>query len=123
MRCSLENVMANVKKHGEISCCKFFPGLVEDTLPKSDFEYSLAFIDVDLRDTAKECIRHIWPRLSGKYLFSHEMWFKDYVEAITDRDWWIKNLGEEPPVLIGAENGLSSGACDLGYFSRLGNAK
>lgn len=116
MSCSLEEVQENVKQWGEISCCRFFPGKVQDTLPKIDSKPSLVFMDVDLRDAALTCLKYLWPKLEGKYFFTHEMWFEDYVKTITNKEWWRENIGEEPPELFGAENGLGDHANDLGYF-------
>jgi len=74
---------------------------------------------VDLRDAARTCIEYPWPRLEGKYFSTHEMWFKDYVEAITNRKWWLENVGEAPPELVGAETGINERADDLGYFLKI----
>ena len=116
MSCGLEEVMKNVKEHGEISVCQFFPGTVQETLPEIKFNPSLVFMDIDLREAARTCLKYLWPKLEGKYFFTHEMWFEDYVNAITDREWWLENIKEEPPKLTGAETGLNNEANDLGYF-------
>lgn len=118
MAVSLENVTNNVRNHGKIERCKFIPGLFCDTLHAVDIYPALVFIDVDLVQSARDCLAYFWPRLKGNYFFTHEMWFKNYVEGITDKKWWNETLNCNPPELVGARYGLGPGADDLGYFSR-----
>ena len=115
-RGSLSVVNSNVSKYGSLENCVFVKGLFKDTLPNIDIKPALVFIDVDLIDSARDCIKYLWPKLTGKYFFTHEMWFESYVNAITDKDWWQTTMNSHPPKLYGAEYGIHPSANDLGYF-------
>ena len=113
---TLNAVKSNVSKYGSIENCVFVPGFFKDTLPNIDIKPALIFIDVDLIDSARDCIKHLWPKLAGQYFFTHEMWFESYVNAITDNNWWESTMNSPAPKLYGAEHGINPSANDLGYF-------
>ena len=119
----LEEVKENVSRFGAIGVCEFVKGYFEDTLGGLDGRCALIFLDVDLHESLKTCLKQLWPRLEeyGE-LFTHEAQQLDYVARFFDREWWRTELGEDPPGLIGAGCGLPMGVgcgSGLGYVVKL----
>jgi len=122
-RGDLEEVRENVRKYGAISCCEFVKGYFQDTLPGLTGRYAFIFLDVDLHESLRTCLVHLWPRLETYgVLFTHEAQQLDYVARFFDRAWWQETFGEEPPGLIGAGSGIPTGigrGSGLGYTVKL----
>lgn len=116
----LDEVKHNISRFGNINVCKFIKGYYENTLSELKGPYVLAFIDVDLLKSLKECLISLWPRLiNGSYLFSHEAEDLHYTSLFFDKKWWKDNLNSEPPGFVGAGTGLPLG---VGKGSALGYA-
>lgn len=120
---ALDEVKANVSRYGAIGVCEFVKGYFEDTLGGLSGRYAFIFLDVDLHESLKTCLKHLWPRLEeyGE-LFTHEAQQLDYVARFFDRQWWQEELGQDPPGLIGAGCGVPVGlgeGCGLGYIVKL----
>jgi predicted O-methyltransferase YrrM len=116
---SLEEVQRNVARVGELSVCTFVKGWFSDTLPTLDVSPAFVFTDVDYVSSARDCLRHLWPRLRpGGVWFTHEAMFLTYVEGIMDPAFWLNELSEAPPVLIGGGSGLSAAAPSIAYFRK-----
>ena len=114
----LERVKSNVEKYGEISVCEFYKGWFKDTLTPGNLpdRIAMAFTDVDLPDSARECLTAIWPRMTERAVyFSHDAVFIKVLLTIMDEKLWREELGEFPPVLFGAGSGLSHSARHLGF--------
>lgn len=104
---SLETVKANVSKHGDLSVCHFYQGYFDATLPAFREKIAVAFCDVDLIDSLKTCIRHLWPLLSnGGTFLTHEAHHLEVGKLFYDDVWWRDNLSQAAPGLIGAGSGL-----------------
>ena len=115
----LSQVKKNIKKYGEISVCNFYKGWFNETLNEKNLpnKISFAFIDVDLANSARECLKAIWPRISeGGIYFSHDVAYINVLKSILDEDLWIKIFKEFPPILFGAGYGLSNSSPHLGFF-------
>jgi len=116
----LDEVKHNIGRYGKISVCEFVKGYYEQTLNQLQGSYVLAFLDVDLHKSLKECLTSLWPRLvNGSYLFSHEAQDIAFTFLFFDKKWWEENLKCEPPGFVGAGTGLPSG---IGEGSGLGYA-
>jgi hypothetical protein len=103
---SLEEVRNNVEKHGEISVCEFVKGFFENTLPNFKERPAAIFMDVDYIESARTVIKHLWPKLrAGGYLFSHEALVADFIKGLSNSKWWQKELGHDPPLILGAGYG------------------
>ena len=114
----LGEVKRNINKLGKIDVCEFVKGYYSDTLNKLDGSYVLAFVDVDLYKSLRECLVSLWPRLvNGAYFFSHEAQDIAYTSLFFDKKWWEVNLDCEPPGFVGAGTGLPLG---IGQDSGLG---
>lgn len=103
---SLEEVKKNVSEFGNREICKFIKGYFEDTLPNFNVKPACIFMDVDYIESARTVIKFLWPKLlPGGLFFSHESGVLDFIKAITDQDWWKKELNQPPPLLYGAGYG------------------
>jgi O-methyltransferase len=103
----LEEVRANVIRHGKAEVCFFHPGFFAESMSDFSMDCLLAFVDVDLRSSLEDCVRAIWPRLvDGGRFFIHEAEHREIVELFYDRDWWRDELGVDAPGLIGGGTGL-----------------
>ena len=70
---TLAEVRANVDQYGEIATCTFIKGWFHETLPQFHTPVVAAFVDVDLRDSVKTCLEHLYPLLiPGGSIFSHD---------------------------------------------------
>lgn len=103
----LELVRENVRRHGEIEACDFVKGYFDQTLHTLNGAYVLGFLDVDLVDSLKPCIREIWPRLPERSrLYVHEARSLALVGLFFEPEWWQSELGQKPPGFIGGGTGL-----------------
>lgn len=115
----IDVVRRNVEKFGNISVCRFHKGWFSSTLVNVNLPgtIAMAFVDVDLADSARECLLALWPRLpQGGLYFSHDVAFVKVLQAILDRKLWLETLREFPPILFGAGFGLVDGSPHLGFF-------
>lgn len=117
---SYEEVKQNVKKFGNVNVSTFAKGLFADTLPKFKQTPVFIFLDVDLAESLKDCIKNLWPKLKKSgYLFTHEAQHQEIAEVFYDNIWWKRNLKTIPPCLIGAGNGLGLVPTSSGFKSDL----
>jgi len=116
----LARVSANVERLGAAGCVTFVPGWFDETLPRFQAQgLDVVFIDVDLEQSIRTCIEHLYPRLSpGGYFFTHEAHLPTTVKVFTDRTFWLERCGTEPPRFVGAGTGLGLGKEWLGYVRR-----
>lgn len=112
---SFEEVVQNINDFGSLKSCRFVKGLIEHTLPDFDENPSFVFIDVDIVETAQFIIKHLWHKLQGHLLYTHESCIKDYMNRIMDENWWHKNLECDPPqlgsALFNSGYSLENSAC------------
>ena len=116
---SLEIVAGNVQRFGERDVCTFVKGWFADTLTDANLPQSiaLAFTDVDIPSSARECLMAIWPRLMerGVY-FSHDVGFIKVLKELTDDRLWRDVLREPVPMVLGAGYGLGDTSRMLGFM-------
>lgn len=104
---SLNTVQANIEAFGCIDVCRFVPGCFSDTLPNLDINPALVSIDVDLIESGRECLKWLWPRLSGRRFFTHEAFNRTYMDGLLDSDFWQVTFGEPVPEVAGDGTGLN----------------
>jgi hypothetical protein len=118
-RGALDEVKENVRRYGCLDVCEFVPGFFQQSLPDLDIRPAFVFIDVDYASSARECLKHLWPRLEPEGLwFTHEATFPQYLSDILDAEFWQLNFGECPPVLMGGGSGLALNAASIAYFRK-----
>ena len=115
---TLDEVKANITRHGDIGCCEFVKGWFCETLPNLDRQIVLAFLDVDLEASLDTCVRNIWPRLvEDGYVFIDEYCGTDYCALFYSERYWETHFDRTPPGLIGAGSGLALGEYYIGPWS------
>jgi hypothetical protein len=123
-RGTVDEVRENISTWGEIGVCSFVKGFYSDTLPQTALTPAFVFMDVDLIESARTCMKALWPRLQpGGVFFTHEAGVATFLEGLLDPAWWHANLASCPPMLIGAGYGHGPQAKHLGYFLKNGAAK
>jgi len=103
---------------GNRACCTFVPGWFSETLRGYTGSAALVLMDVDLIESARDCLRHLWPRLTGPSFFTHEAIHETYMEGILDAQWWQETLGCGPPETDGVATGLHPAADCLAALRR-----
>lgn len=70
---TLDEVRRNVRRYGRIQTCVFERGWFRDTLQRLTGPVAVAFVDVDLAQSTREVLAHVWPLLSpGGIVFLHD---------------------------------------------------
>jgi len=116
---SLDDVRENIGKFGELSVCRFVKGwfsetLTDENLPK---RVALAFADVDLANSARDCMVAIWPRLSEKGIYAtHDTAYIKVLQELYRPELWRNTFKSTPPILFGAGYGLCDSSPHLGYM-------
>ncbi len=119
---TLDEVRGSVTRYGAIEVCNFHRGYFESTLPGFEQPCVFVFADVDLRGSLEDCVRHLWPQLTdGASFFTHEATHMEIAGLFFERDWW-RELGFQPPGLVGAGTGLGLIPRAGGFGSPLGYA-
>lgn len=114
---TFEEVSANVTRFGAVAVCQFVKGYYCDTLPRLEISPALVFMDVDLIESARDCVRHFWRRIiAGGQFFTHEAGGLTFVRGLLNPHWWHREFGECPPVLFGAGYGYGPLAQNLAYL-------
>lgn len=121
---ALEEVRANITRYGNIAVCEFIKGYFEQTFPSLHSRtFVFIFLDVDLNESLKTCLRFLWPLLKEKcLLFSHEAQDMAFISLFFDDGWWQHELGMRAPSFIGAGTGLPLGigkGSSIGYTEKI----
>jgi hypothetical protein len=107
-----------VQRFGEIDVCHFTKGWFAETLTSLNLpdRVAMAFTDVDIASSARDCIIAVWPRLQhGGVFASHDVAYIKVMQTLYDRGLWTDVLKDFPPVFFGAGFGLGDFAPHLGY--------
>jgi hypothetical protein len=118
----LEEVKGNVARFGDLSVCQFVPGFFSESLKSLTGPFVLAFLDVDLVSSMRDCIRHIWPLVAdGGLVFTDDSLDMEVVRVWFDDNWWRETLGERSPGYVGSGCGLplAPDSSSLGYARKL----
>lgn len=110
-------VEANVRRFGAVSVCSFIEGWFENTLTPSNlaFEIGLAFVDVDIPSSARQCFDILWPRLPAKGVFvTHDTAYLKVLKEFMVSDAWDRT--GTPPLIIGSGFGLGDTAPHVGFM-------
>jgi O-methyltransferase len=118
-RGTLDEVRRNVARWGVLEACEFVPGDFSETLPTFAGEPALVFMDVDLIESARTCLRLLWPILrEGGRFFTHEAGVETFLDGVLDPIWWHSALKQCPPVLYGAGYRFGPHAANLAYLKK-----
>ncbi|HLH83358.1 MAG TPA: TylF/MycF/NovP-related O-methyltransferase [Trebonia sp.] len=118
-----EVVERNVSRFGDISVCEFRAGYYDKTMSDVSEPVVMAFLDVDLIDSLKPCLKGLWPNLQpGCRIYTHEARNLPLVAVYFDQTWWRRELNEDAPGFVGSGVGLPL-AADAYLGSELGYAQ
>ncbi|MDF1586066.1 TylF/MycF/NovP-related O-methyltransferase [Marinimicrococcus flavescens] len=121
---SLGLVKSNLERYGNLEVCDFRVGFFDKTMAGLDRDVVMAFLDVDLIDSLKPCLRGIWPRLAqGCRVYVHEARNIPLVALFFDASWWRQTLGQDAPGFVGSGVGLPLAVAthwgsELGYAQK-----
>jgi O-methyltransferase len=117
----MEEVRENIRKYGDIGVCEFVPGVFSTSLDALSMPVVFAFLDVNLVDSMKDCLRHIWPLMvEGGVIYSNDATDSGIVRLCFDEDWWQETFRQPAPGFVGSGCGLPLGpeGSSLGYIRR-----
>lgn len=99
---TIQEVRSNLDRFGEPKYVELVAGWFEHTLPSlRSRKFVFAFVDVDLYESIICCLENLYPSLqSGCKLFTDEARHMLTIKAFTDREWWRRRLGTEPPAYV-----------------------
>lgn len=120
---SRDEVRDNMRQYGALDVCEFVEGFFAESLKSLSTPMVFAFLDVDLAQSTRDCLRYIWPLLAdGGYVFSDDAGDLDVVRVFFDEPWWRETLGCSAPGFVGSGCGLPLNPMysSLGYARKLG---
>ena len=123
---TLEEVQENIGRYGNIDRCEFVRGLFAESLRSIPSKFVFGFLDVDLTSSMKDCIRHIWPKLTDEGLiYTDDSCDMEVVRVWFDDDWWQQELGQRAPGYVGTGCGLavSINGSSLGYAQKIASVE
>lgn len=115
----MEEVKENIKRYGEIECCEFTKGWFRDTLIDSNLpdKISLAFVDVDVASSAKDCITGLWPKIDNMGIFvTHDTAYIKVLKEFYNPELWNTRFKSFPPIIYGGGYGLCNSSPHMGYM-------
>ena len=99
---ALEEVKANIEKHGNLDCCEFKKGWFDDTMPSFSEPVAIVYVDVDLASSTRTCVKYLYPLLSkGGVFFSQDGHLPLVVDVFADDAFWASEVGCSRPTIEG----------------------
>ena len=119
-----ETVAENVSNFGNVNVCEFRAGYYDETMSSVNEPVVMAFLDVDLIDSLRPCLKGLWPNLQpGCRIYTHEARNLAFIAVYFDQAWWRQTMNEDAPGFVGSGVGLPLGmganwGSELGYAQR-----
>ena len=102
-----EEVSANIERFGALEVCEFVSGFFGTSLSHMDSPLVCVFLDVDLEQSTRDCLAHLWPLLvDGAAVYTDDAGDLDVVRVFFDDPWWKETLGCPAPGYVGSGCGL-----------------
>jgi O-methyltransferase len=99
---SLEDVMRNVRTYGEVGVCRFIKGWFKDTLPRFNEPIAAIYLDVDLAESTRTCLKYLYPLLQpGGTLYSQDGHLPLVLKVFEDDAFWREEVGCKRPQVLG----------------------
>jgi O-methyltransferase len=99
---SLEEVTRNVRTYGEIDACRFIQGWLKDTLPGFHEPIAAIYLDVDLAESTRTCLKYLYPLLRpGGMLYSQDGHLPLVLKVFDDDAFWRDEVGCHKPHVHG----------------------
>jgi len=104
---ALDEVKRNIRRCGCLDVCEFAPGFFADSLKRLSGPLVFAFLDVDLVESTRDCLKRLWPLLTEKGLvYTDDAGDLEVVKVFFDGPWWQDTLGCPAPGYVGSGCGL-----------------
>ncbi len=101
-RGTLEEVQSTLEQFGHRDSCYLVPGWLEDTLPSFKQPISAIYLDVDLAQSTRTCLKYLYPLLEkGGLLYTQDGHLPLVLDVFQDKDFWENELGTSPPQIDG----------------------
>ena len=101
-------MIQKLNAYGKPECVELIEGWFHETMPKLTEKVVMAFIDVDLASSTKDCLLSIWPKLIEEgVIFSHDAHFEQVDHLLNSVEFWKSNFNELPPKIekvLGSKN-------------------
>jgi O-methyltransferase len=101
-------VIQKLSAYGKPESVELIEGWFHETMPMLTEKVVMAFIDVDLASSTKDCLLGIWPKLiEGGVIFSHDAHFEQVDHLLNSVEFWQTNFNELPPKIekvLGSKN-------------------
>jgi len=114
----IDRVKHNIQAYGELGVCGFVKGWFADTLTPDNLpeRVALAFVDVDIPSSARDCIKGLWPLMPEQSVFvSHDVAWVKVMQVFHDPELWQNHFNEFPPMFFGAGFGIYNASPHIGY--------
>jgi O-methyltransferase len=99
---SLDMVIRNINRYGELEVCEFIQGWFEDTMPVFSRPVSAIFLDVALASSTRTCLKYLYPLLTtGGTLYSNDGYSPLVCDVFGDDEFWQKEVGCPKPHIGG----------------------
>ena len=99
---SLEEARGNVARYGYVDTCRFVKGWFKDTMPGFEENVAVAYLDVDLASSTRDCLKYLYPLISsGGVLFSQDGHLPLVVEVFKDDAFWQREVKCRKPDIRG----------------------
>lgn len=121
---TLEKVRENVQNFGDLQSCDFLKGYYSESLKNLIDPIALAFMDVDLVSSTRDCLKYVWPLLvEDGEIITDDAIDLDVVKVFFDDEWWSLNLKTASPGFVGSGSGLPPCYSTLGYTKKVNVSK
>jgi len=99
---SLDEVTRNVGTYGEVGACRFIKGWFKDTLPGFQEAIAAIYLDVDLAESTRTCLKYLYPLLQpGGTLYSQDGHLPLVLKVFGDDAFWRDEVGCKRPHVHG----------------------
>jgi O-methyltransferase len=101
-RGGLEEVQHTIERFGDPTSCTLIKGWFSETMPSHNDPIVVAFLDVDLVESTRDCLKFLFPHLQpGQVIFSQDGHLPLIVEALNDDMFWRLGVGRNKPRMTG----------------------
>jgi len=90
---SLEEVQQNVSTYGDDSVVTYHKGWFDQTMPLFKEKIALVYMDVDLAESTKTCLKYLYPLLEpGGMIVSQDGDFPLVIDVFKNENFWKEEL-------------------------------
>ena len=99
---TFEEVNDNLSRYGAPDVCKLIKGWFEDTMPHFKEPIAGIYLDVDLAQSTRTCLKYLYPLLQNNgFLYSQDGHLPLVIEVFDDEEFWKNELGCRKPHIDG----------------------